>query len=1406
MYLDDRAKLSPGMLVPGEYDSYEIEAFLGLGLTAQVYRARGVASGRVVALKMLRHDASVVSTEHFWHEAQVLRELQKAGIAAAPALYERYDAPGADFQFLALEYVDGAHYEALVERAAPLPEQEALEVARQALTVLRVLHEQVGRTYTDMQLKNFYWDGAQQQLKILDWNHVSTQRGHIQPKELQGFGVATFEALAQRDVARFGAYLYRFLTGKGALERGETAWALGQRAGEQWERLSVAARQLVQRALHPDPARRYATAGAFLAGVTALQAQWRAEVDVETERQALDDLLEAGKEATPEQPEALAALDEVAARLDLLARRGGDLPGYGRRLERLTQGVSATWGSGKLYYEAAQYAQATQLWEPEAAAQGRVELQRWVVLAQTGGQAAERFAEVRAALEGLVQALEKHDLERAGQHWDGLRSAHPWVAQAAAPVRVLGLEIEAVRQVAAGKAAEGAAQVAAWERAAAAYAAAARALEAIPYAGLLREVYGWQELETWVERLEERIERHQYQNTQTAGLRAALEEDFPMGLQQVQAALRLAPEAPAVLGVCETYAGEQELLHPERALALVDVAMLYGRVTAPDRWVQRRRELSAAVQHQQVRAALEQQAQEIAAAVEAGNWGALPELGAGLPGWVHDEPWYAELVARVTAAYQFQLQQSLWAARLLHELLTQLRAGDAGARAAELQAREVELKTQSKALDQKVRALQDQESELRQQIAQTAEEQLAAEQARKAAEAQASRLQTFRDWADKQYRSWQALRAARGVAAYPDILSQVDAALYSLEGPYQDLANEKLYQDWRGYYERQKAHLEQQIANHKASRERLATARGHLSEAQRQGGMLTPEALRAAQLACDQAEALLAAPHAEHHEKDHERFQAWAETLGELLQTLAQPEVLSAIHQAQAQEAEFNTLVKQDPELPDLLAKVRLWATAWGQVRAGFGRVLWPQARRAFPPLAEMDQRVVEWETAYPLSKGGQSLEVVLTASLDSESFAHVQDALATTRDEIATKTNSKLESLHQEVTHLKEEIDSLKSVSERAMQLEQGAPVWLRWIRVGGPVVLAILLLIGFGQLLTPVNSGIENLEAASSSLTQNMVGLKENLDSVRSGVNGLEEKLTQIQQDSKGLEEKLILIATQVTEPPTSTVQVPEPPSSPPVFAGAALDWADITLYDMPPLTLTAASGWMPALRGNEVQIVDPNSRTWSVDLVFTDAGSDSVTVTGTWTLSGTIALWNPVTPTLHAAGEYSVMLRCKSPEGELQETQADTFSLGSRFDVAIKRVEFIDPGNIPEMIGYYVITNTGNVENEVLLSFVNLNQVISVALTITATNGISDVAVFPRESGVTLPDPITVSHRDEIYQVDEKFSTILPSLLPGEGLAVQAHFYSAPSEWTRGLFVLTSGAGKESRPVIYYEGFGR
>jgi serine/threonine protein kinase len=152
---------------------YEVLAFIGAGGMGEVYRARDIGLGRVVALKilpdtLLQHSESLA---RFRREAQLLASLNHPHIAVVYGLEEvPSTASGgsgpAAVVAIALEFVDGEGLDARLARGA-IPMDEVVRIGRQIAEGLEAAHER-GVIHRDLKPANVRLtsDGK---VKILDF-------------------------------------------------------------------------------------------------------------------------------------------------------------------------------------------------------------------------------------------------------------------------------------------------------------------------------------------------------------------------------------------------------------------------------------------------------------------------------------------------------------------------------------------------------------------------------------------------------------------------------------------------------------------------------------------------------------------------------------------------------------------------------------------------------------------------------------------------------------------------------------------------------------------------------------------------------------------------------------------------------------------------------------------------------------------------------------------------------------------------------------------------------------------------------------------------------------------------------------------------------------------------------------
>ncbi len=444
-------QILPEVTLRGEAHTFTIEKYLGEGHTSKVFLACMDQSEQKAALKVLRPDAADYTKDNFWNEAFVLGQMQNASIAYVPKLLDQFklsrlEKEGKEngiypLEFIATEYVDSKIYHPLdsLLQEGPLSkgsgkwegEEEALELARQALELLEQLHIQVRRTYTDMQIKNFCWDQEHRQLKVIDWNHVSQQY----PVDAEADEQQEFETLKQRDLARLAAYLYKTFTGKGASEQGESSKELESRAEMQWPQISAASRRILQQALHPTPKRRYPDVTAFLKAVQDAQRWLHWQGDERALGREIKDFLDKVESIRDEgtNEEFVQYMVEAEIRIDVLERRGIATAGrYKERLDKLSPLRSAQWMRGQYYYNVEQYGQAAQEWTEEVKAQKSLELWRRLsvarVLAEIKQQAPDQsplLKQMQLDLEEGAQYLEENAADKALECFDRVYNDSP---------------------------------------------------------------------------------------------------------------------------------------------------------------------------------------------------------------------------------------------------------------------------------------------------------------------------------------------------------------------------------------------------------------------------------------------------------------------------------------------------------------------------------------------------------------------------------------------------------------------------------------------------------------------------------------------------------------------------------------------------------------------------------------------------------------------------------------------------------------------------------------------------------------------------------------------------------------------------------------------------------------------
>lgn len=199
-------------------ERYELEELVGSGGMASVYRAYDRVLDRRVAIKVLherfaRDDDYV---ERFRREARAAAQLNHPNIVT---VIDRGEADGRPY--IVFEFVEGQTLKDVVQREAPLPVRDAVELTLQVAAALAFAHKR-GVVHRDVKPQNVLLGGDRARVtdfgiaRSLDLDVGVTQTGavlgtsdYIAPEQAMGE-----RATGRSDVYSLGAVLYELLAGE----------------------------------------------------------------------------------------------------------------------------------------------------------------------------------------------------------------------------------------------------------------------------------------------------------------------------------------------------------------------------------------------------------------------------------------------------------------------------------------------------------------------------------------------------------------------------------------------------------------------------------------------------------------------------------------------------------------------------------------------------------------------------------------------------------------------------------------------------------------------------------------------------------------------------------------------------------------------------------------------------------------------------------------------------------------------------------------------------------------------------------------------------------------------------------------------------------------------------------------
>src|SRR5271170_5023010 len=210
-------RFAPGTMVA---DRYRIVALLGRGGMGEVYRAEDLKLGQVLAIKFLPQALSndEATLARFHSEVRVARQVSHPNVCR---VFDIGDADGVPF--LTMEYIDGEDLSSLVRRIGRLPQDKAIEIARQICAGLAAAHER-GVVHRDLKPANVMLDGAGK-VRLTDFG-LAAIAANIQGAEVRAGTPAYMapeqlagkEVTIKSDLYSLGLVMYEILTGKRAFE------------------------------------------------------------------------------------------------------------------------------------------------------------------------------------------------------------------------------------------------------------------------------------------------------------------------------------------------------------------------------------------------------------------------------------------------------------------------------------------------------------------------------------------------------------------------------------------------------------------------------------------------------------------------------------------------------------------------------------------------------------------------------------------------------------------------------------------------------------------------------------------------------------------------------------------------------------------------------------------------------------------------------------------------------------------------------------------------------------------------------------------------------------------------------------------------------------------------------------
>jgi serine/threonine-protein kinase len=220
---------------------YRVDALLGRGGMAEVYKVYDIQRGAPLAMKMLREDLAEdrVFLRRFEREAQNLAKMQHPNIVRFYGLEQ-----DGFLAFILMDYIQGPTLRKIIFGAqGPLEDQKVLEIMQPVCSALHYAHQQ-GIVHCDLKSANVMLDkGGKVYLtdfgiaRMMDMA-TSTMVGIGTPAYMAPELIKGLDPTPQSDIYSLGIMLFEILTGGERPFTGEHADTTGTTADKvRWEHL-----------------------------------------------------------------------------------------------------------------------------------------------------------------------------------------------------------------------------------------------------------------------------------------------------------------------------------------------------------------------------------------------------------------------------------------------------------------------------------------------------------------------------------------------------------------------------------------------------------------------------------------------------------------------------------------------------------------------------------------------------------------------------------------------------------------------------------------------------------------------------------------------------------------------------------------------------------------------------------------------------------------------------------------------------------------------------------------------------------------------------------------------------------------------------------------------------------------